>query len=353
MKQYNVGIVGFGGMANYHAKHLIKLSERLVVRGCFDIREIRQQAAIEAGYIAYPSFEAMLQDEMIEVVLVATPNDVHKSFCIQALQAHKHVVCEKPVTLNTQELKDILTVADETGYVFMVHQNRRWDEDFLTMKQIYDEKLIGDCFEIESRVQGANGIPGDWRHEKQYGGGMVLDWGVHLFDQVLAMIDSKITSVYSTQSIILGNDVDDGFQTIMTFENGVKATIEVGTTNFIQLPRWYVKGTEGTAILKNWDLEGHMVMRNHEGDYAAPKAIKAGQGLTKTMAPPSEKSTLTKDLPKVESNWTSFYENFVAVIENKEEPRIKNEQVLRVMNLIDTVFESIETNQVMKDFDLW
>ena len=76
----------------------------------------------------------------------------------------------------------------------MVHQNRRWDEDFLTIKQMYNEKTIGDLFRIESRVHGANGIPGDWRHLEAHGGGS-LDWGVHLLDQVLFMVDSRITSL--------------------------------------------------------------------------------------------------------------------------------------------------------------
>ena len=98
--------------------------------------------------------------------MIATPNDLHKELSIAALKAGKHVVCEKPVALNTAELDEIVAVAQETGNTFMVHQNRRWDPDFLLVRELYRNGQIGDLFQLESRVQGANGIPGDWRHVK-------------------------------------------------------------------------------------------------------------------------------------------------------------------------------------------
>lgn len=117
-----------------------------------------------------------MNDAAVDVVLIATPNDVHKELALQAFAAGKHVICEKPVTLSVSDFKDMVSAADAAGRVLMVHQNRRWDEDFLTIKQMYNEKTIGDLFRIESRVHGANGIPGDWRHLEAHGGGMLLDW---------------------------------------------------------------------------------------------------------------------------------------------------------------------------------
>ena len=78
-----------------------------------------------------------------------------------------------------------------------VHQNRRWDEDYLTIKRIYDEGRLGRVFKIESRVHGSRGIPSDWRNQKAYGGGMVLDWGIHLLDQLLMMVKEPVVSVYA------------------------------------------------------------------------------------------------------------------------------------------------------------
>lgn len=349
---HSVVIVGFGGMGSYHAR-LIKKTTSLKVVGTYDVLEARRMDSIKAGYKAYESYEEVLADPSVEIVLIATPNDVHKEIAIRALQAGKHVICEKPVALSTVEFQEILAAADEAKRVFMVHQNRRWDEDFLTIKRMYDEETIGSLFQIESRVHGANGIPGDWRHIKAQGGGMLLDWGVHLLDQLLFMIDSRITSVSSRLSFILGNDVDDGFEAVLQFENGIKAIVEVGTTNFITLPRWYVKGIEGTGIIEDWSLTGRLVTRNNEGEKIEPKPIRAGVGLTKTMAPPSEGATITKTLPQPSVLSSSFYDNFTAVIEGTAEPIVKNAEVMRVQNLIEAIFEAAERNQVVEDFDIY
>ncbi|MCB7071081.1 Gfo/Idh/MocA family oxidoreductase [Caldifermentibacillus hisashii] len=347
-RTYNLAVVGYGGMGSYHVDHLLKSNPQIHVKGIFDIKQERNDVALSKGLQVYECLDALLSDKSIHIVLIATPNDVHKEIAIKALKAHKHVVCEKPVTIYARDLEEIMTVAEETGQVFMVHQNRRWDEDFLTVKKIYNEKMTGEIFHIESRVHGANGIPGDWRHLKKNGGGMVLDWGVHLLDQLLFMIHSPVTSVYANLSYVLGDEVDDGFQTYLTFANGITALVEVGTTNFISLPRWYLKGTEGTAIIEDWGLNGKIVKQNKDIIASAPKPIKAGQGLTKTMAPPSEEATTMVNLPAASVLSQDFYDNLVSVIEGRTEAIVKNHEVLRVLKLMEIIFESAEKNEVVK-----
>jgi scyllo-inositol 2-dehydrogenase (NADP+) len=337
-------------MGSYHSK-LISGNSRLEVTGTFDLLEDRRKASVEAGYTSYASFDQVLADPTVEIVLIATPNDVHKDIAIRALRAGKHVICEKPVAMNSQEFEEIIAVSKETGRTIMVNQNRRWDEDFLVIKEMHAKGTIGELFQIESRVHGANGIPGDWRHLEAHGGGMLLDWGVHLLDQLLFLIDSKISSVSSRLSFILGDEVDDGFEAYLQFENGVTATIEVGTTNFIQLPRWYVKGIEGTAIIEDWSLTGRVVTRNHESVKVEPKPIQAGVGLTKTMAPPSEGATITEALPAPYTMSSGFYDNFADVIEGAAAPIVKNTEALRVLKLIEAIFESSRTKQAVTGFD--
>ncbi|SDK53826.1 Predicted dehydrogenase [Paenibacillus sp. OK060] len=343
---YNIAIVGFGGMGSYHCQ-LIEPVSQISVIGVYDTVEYRMELGKEAGYKTYASLDAVLTDELVDIVLIATPNDVHKDIAIQALQAGKHVICEKPVTITSKDFNDIVKVANEEKRVFTVHQNRRWDEDFRTAKDIIDKKTLGELFHLESRVQGANGIPGDWRQLKDYGGGMLLDWGVHLLDQLLRITDSQIESVAANLSYILGTEVDDGFTSYITFKDGLTALIEVGTTNYVKLPRWYLKGTEGTAVIRDWDLSGEIITRNPDVAHIEPKPIKAGQGLTKTMAPPSEQSTLKFAIEKPDLEEQSFYENFVSVLEGKSEIAIKNDEVHRVLVLIETIFEAAVTKSVI------
>lgn len=339
MSAINFAVIGYGGMGAYHVHNILpNENERIHIVGTYDINEERQAISQEKGHKIFKSYDEVLADETIEAVLIATPNDLHKELSIAALRAGKHVVCEKPVALNTAELDEIVAVAQETGNTFMVHQNRRWDPDFLLVRELYRNGQIGDLFQLESRVQGANGIPGDWRHVKKQGGGMLLDWGVHLLDQMLWLIDSPVKDVKADLSFVLGEEVDDGFFALITFENGVKAIVEVGTSNYTQLPRWYIKGTEGTATITDWDLNGEMVQATGSEDVAAPKPVQAGVGLTKTMAPPSELAAKEIPFPKTEADFEPFYKNFYNVVRNGAEPIVKNEEVRAVMQLIERIF---------------
>ncbi|EOI55456.1 Gfo/Idh/MocA family protein [Enterococcus gilvus] len=337
MRPINFAVVGYGGMGSYHVKKIMsKESERINVIGTYDISESQNILSKKDGYIVFDSFQSILDDSNVEAVLIATPNDTHKNLVIQALESGKHVVCEKPVTLNTVEFDDILAVAEKSGKKFIVHHNRRWDPDFLIIQELYQNNQLGDIFQIESRVQGANGIPGDWRHLKKHGGGMVLDWGVHLFDQLLYLIDSPIKKITTDLSFILGDEVDDGFSCAIQFENGVRTVIEVGTTNYTKLPRWYIKGTKGTAKIDDWDLSGEMIVASELQPSTSPKPIQAGVGLTKTMAPPSEEATSKIEFPIINKD-ISFYQNFYDVVRNQSEPIVKNEEVRKVMKLIDFI----------------
>lgn len=348
MKPINFVVVGFGGMGGYHARGLIGDNQFVNTYGTYDIDQKRQEAAKEEGFKVYSSFESVLADEAVEAVLVATPNDSHKQLVIDALRAGKHVVCEKPVMMSVAEFDEVVKVSEETGKVFMTHQNRRWDSDFLIIRDLYKSEEIGSLFQIESRVHGANGIPGDWRHLKIHGGGMLLDWGVHLLDQLLFMVDSPIKSVSADLSYVLGDDCDDGFMTYIIFENGVRAHIEVGTSNFIKLPRWYVKGYKGTGIINDWDLSGELVLQRETDVKHEPTPIQAGQGLTKTMAPPSEEMTERRELPKVMAEFDSFYDNFYQVVRESAEAVVKNPEVRDCLVLIETIFKAAETGETIK-----
>ena len=102
----------------------------------------------------------------------------------------------------------MIAASKRTGSVFTVHQNRRWDEDFRVAEKIAKSGQLGRVFAIQSRVHGSRGIPGDWRNTKAQGGGMVLDWGVHLLDQMNMMMGKMPVSVYATLSNVTNEEVE-------------------------------------------------------------------------------------------------------------------------------------------------
>lgn len=341
MKAINLVTIGYGGMGSYHTHTLVpEVDSAIRVTGVYDIDPARQKVAAEKNLFVYESLAEIWQDSQVEAVLIATPNDSHKDLALAALAAGKHVVCEKPAMMNTAELDEVLAAATRAGKTFMVHQNRRWDPDYLIVRDLYQNQPIGQIVQLESRVHGANGIPGDWRHLAKHGGGMLLDWGVHLIDQILWLVDAPLVDVKVDFSYLLGDEVDDGFVSYLTFENGVRALIEVGTTNFVKLPRWYVKGLQGTAKIDDWDLTGEVVRATNHSTVVAPSPIQAGVGLTKTMAPPAEAATDSLDLPKALAEYPSFYQNFYEVVREAGEPIVKNEQVRQVLQVMEQMLDS-------------
>ncbi len=341
----NVAVVGYGGMGGWHTKKLQEIPEVKLV-GVYDILPARNEAAREAGIHAYDTFEDLLADKNVDVVTVAIPNDVHEEVCIKAMEAGKAVVCEKPVTMSTEILERMIAASNRTGSLFTVHQNRRWDEDFRTAEKIVKSGKLGRVFEIQSRVHGSRGIPGDWRNTKKQGGGMVLDWGVHLLDQMNMMMGKMPVSVYAVLSNVTNEEVDDGFTAMFTYEDGLVFTVEVGTSNFINLPRWYILGLNGTSVIEDWDMNGKTVIATcKEGHDAVP--IVTAAGLTKTMAPRTPETIETLPIEKVSCDIKDYYRNIAAVVNGEAEPIVTHEEQRQLMKLMEAIFESAEQNKVV------
>jgi len=344
--EHRLAIVGFGGMAGWHYD-LIEGIDGLTVAGIWDIKEERREYAASRQIRVYESLEDLLADRSVDLVLIATPNDVHKSIAVKAMEAGKNVVSEKPVTLSSADLQEMIDASRRTGRYLTVHQNRRWDEDFLTVKKVLDQGKLGEVFRIESRVHGSRGIPGDWRQEKEHGGGMVLDWGVHLLDQALLFYPGrKLETVYATLTNVTNQLVDDGFTADLGFEGGVHMLVEVGTSNFINLPRWYVLGADGTAVIEDWGKDIRIV-RALGADEKDVVPVRTAAGLTKTMAPRRDDSIHTEVEAEVKSDIREFYQNVMAVLEGREESRIRMEEVMRVMKLMEAIFTSARERRVV------
>ena len=341
----NWALIGYGGMGAWHVDKLLTLPE-VRVCGIYDIDPERGEVAENRGLFIYPSLEALLSDKKVEFVTIATPNDIHRELAVAAMKAGKHVICEKPVTLSSDDLQAMIDASLTTRRLFTVHQNRRWDEDFLAVKHIFDENTLGRVFNIESRVHGSRGVPGDWRNKKRQGGGMILDWGVHLLDQLLLMLREDVISTYCTVSHVTNDEVDDGFKAILTFASGLTAHVEVGTSNFIELPRWYMQGENGTAIIRDWALNGEIVMvSDWEKRDAVPVVTAAG--LTKTMAPRTEETIKRFPLPKVTSDVRDFYRNVMKAIKGEEDQLVTHTQLMRVMRLMEAMTLSAQRNETV------
>ncbi|MCL2854459.1 MAG: Gfo/Idh/MocA family oxidoreductase [Defluviitaleaceae bacterium] len=320
---YRIGIVGFGSMGHQHFAALLKY-DRAQVIGVFDPCPERVGLAESLGLLAYPSAEALFADPKIDIAIIASTNNLHKDHSINALGAGKHIICEKPATITSTELLEVIDVAQKNGKFFTINQNRRWDKDFLLMKEHIESGLLGRVYTIESRVHNSFGIPKGWRNAKDMGGGMMLDWGVHLIDQILHMTDKVVTNVFCRMNHLHYPDVEDDFKLFLTFCCGLTAQIEVGTNNFAALPRWYVLGKQGTLQVDDWDCRGKIVIQ------------------TQTIQIPGTANA------RSHKYLNAVYSQLLDAIEGAAELKITPHQALRVMRTIEAAFLSSNTKSALE-----
>lgn len=183
---------------------------------------------------------------------------------------------------------------------------------------------------------------GDWRGKKAHGGGMIFNWGIHLIDQMPGIVyGSRIEKVYCRCDHITNDEVDDGFKLDLYWEGGLITRIEVGTTNFISLPRFYIAGVDGTGVVNDWKDDCHLVLcRMWEDKDAAP--VLTAAGFTKTMAPRDARTTHEEIIPRPVADVHDFYRNFSKAIDGESTQIVTHAQLKRSMMLMEAAFRSDE-----------
>lgn len=336
-------IIGLGGMGGWHYEMITAQINEIEIKGAYDIREEVVENIKSKGLYAYSDADEIFSDTEIDIVIIATPNDSHKDYIIRSLKAGKATICEKPVTLGSEELIECIKVSKDTGCLFSVHQNRRWDRDFNIVKSVISSDVVGYPYFIESKVQGSRGSMHGWRGHKLNGGGMLYDWGVHLIDQLLYLIDSPVISVDAHLVKIFSDEVDDNDKIFIRFENGLDAIVEFSTNCFINHPRWHVSCSNGTFTVDDWDCGGKIAKLSGDGAMTWDNDIVyTSAGPTRTMAKRPPETTVQLPLPKVTVDWGDYYQNIVAVLDGNAELIVKPEECLRVMQVIDAAFLSDE-----------
>ena len=344
-----MAIIGMGGMSGWHYANIKKHIKGLTVIGGYDIiPETCKKREKEWGIKIYETPEALYADPTVDLVLIATPNDSHKDYAVACLNAGKNVICEKPVTLSVAELEEIIAAAEKSGKLFSVHQNRRWDKDYMIVKKILADKLLNNPYTIESRVQGSLRLYG-WRAFWPNGGGILLDWGVHLLDQILDLIPDEVVSVYGYTHTLPGGEVDDCFTSTLRFANGCACVVDVSTNSYIVHPRWHISCEDGTAVVQTWECDGKIVKQAdaNEANWT-DHVVYTAAGPTKIMLPRPSETTIEAPLPDPgKEDWTSYYKNIVAVLNGKEELIVTPQQALRVMKVIEAIFQSDRTGEAV------
>lgn len=251
--KFKYAVIGYGFIGRRHVDTLKCFEESDCIAVCD-----RDQRRLEEVKEKYPDMKIFLNaDDMfaaveeLDGVIIAANNNQHKDLVIKAARAGKDIICEKPAAMSVAELDEMIEEVEKAGVNFTVHQQRRYDKDYRSVKECYDKNMVGDVYTVKSSLYGYNGNMHDWHVYKSEGGGMLYDWGVHLIDQILYMIDSRLVSVYADVRNVINKEVDDYFKILLRFENNVTAEIELGTYYLSDRKdwferHWFVGGNKGT-----------------------------------------------------------------------------------------------------------
>lgn len=336
-----IAIIGYGNMGKTHVRNLLTLPDEFEIGSVYDTDPDALRAASQKGLPVASSLQELLDRPDIDICLISVPNKFHRELSVACLAAGKHVICEKPVALNTEELVEILTVARQHDRIFTVDQNRRWDRDFLLIKSCYDRREPDSVIFIDSRVQGSHPLPDNWLSKKEYGGGMLMDWGVHLIDQLLYMIDRPVTQVYAQAVTLPGRECEENVKILLTFSDKETAQIQVDTQCYCRLPRWHVMFENATAVIENIGEAGTLY-RPGPASGVEKDEFKIGSGPSRTMTPSEEISAFPLN-EAVDSDFVkNFYPNVAAAIDKREKLYVQPDQILRVMKVIDAARNSLE-----------
>jgi len=247
------------GIASYGMSGWVFHAPLLHVHQGFDIAVILERTSNRSTerypYVRIvPTYDEMLADPEIELVIVNTPDNLHYEMCLQALEAGKHLVVEKPFTQTSSQADELIAKAKEKGLIISVFQNRRWDSDFLTVKKVIDGKMLGRLVEYEAHFDRFRNYiqENTWKELAEIGTGTIYNLGPHLIDQALVLfgLPSSVTADLRKQRS--GSQVDDAFTLWLNYAD-VKVTLKAGYLVRSPGPRYLLHGTEGSFLKVGYD----------------------------------------------------------------------------------------------------
>lgn len=337
MQELQVGLIGFGMASQVFHAPVISAVPHLrlakIVERHSDLARQQYPAVALVRDVA-----ALLDDQAIELVVIATPNTTHFTLAQQALLANKHVVIDKPFTTTAAEAQHLIDLAAQRQRILSVHHNRRWDGDFLTVQAIIERGWLGSLVEYESHFDRyrSNVKPAAWREEATPGSGIVFDLGSHLIDQahVLFGLPRAVTADIRIQRE--GAKVDDQFELILDY-GSIKVTLKAGMLVREPGPRFALHGSAGSFVKYGLDPQ--------------EAALKRGELPSDQwgLEPPDEWGTLNTQLNglhvygKVETlpgRYQTYYENIYQAIRQQAALLVTPEAARDTIRVIEAALQS-------------
>ncbi len=353
----NIGIIGCGGIAQ--GKHLPSLAKQPLARivAFCDIVEARATEAAEQygaeGAKVYTDYKQLLQDSSIDVIHVCTPNDSHAVISIDALEAGKHVLCEKPMAKTTEEARAMVEAAKRTGKKLSIAYQNRFRDDSLYLKQMVEEGDLGDVYYGKAIALRRRAVPtwGVFLDEEKQGGGPLIDIGTHALDLTLWLMDNyKPKTVLGSTFHKLGPrpnsanafgpwdpekfKVEDSAFGFITMENGAVIALESSWALNVRKfgeAQALLCGTEGGA-----DMSDGLHINGEKNGRLIDSQVDLGSGGVAFYSGEAEDAGAREARMWLEA------------IVNDTEPLVKPEQALVVTQILEAIYESARTGKAIE-----
>lgn len=248
-----VGLVGFGLAGRVFHAPLISSVEGLELAAVVE-RTSDNAAARYPGITTYRTVDELMADTSIKLVVVASPNATHFDIALQALEAAKSIVVDKPVALTSAQISQLDGLAGGVGLQLIPFHNRRWDGDFKTIQTLLQEKMLGQLVHFESNHDRWR--PGStrraWKDEPDQGG-LLLDLGTHLVDQALTLFGLPESIGAEVLRERNGEGANDSFTIRLHYLTGFSATLGANSLSSLPRPRFHLRGTHGNYV--KWGLD--------------------------------------------------------------------------------------------------
>jgi scyllo-inositol 2-dehydrogenase (NADP+) len=284
--------------------------------------------------------EQVCADPDVDLVVLATPSNVHAGLSVQALEAGKNVVTDKVMCLSLAECDRMIAAAEGSGKLLTVFQNRRWDGDFLTLRQLISDGDLGDVKWIEMAWQGF-GPWGGWRGKAAMGGGRFYDLGAHLIDQMCLLFPQPIEVRLLPDAPRLRpgplRHRKRGAR-LRHLRDGRTGVCDLSGMAAISKPRFYAKGDRATFQKFGLDPQENAMKA---GDIDSATEDPANYGRLK--GPDGERTA-----PTLPGRWRNFYENIADVLVRGAAPAVTLPSVRRQIGVMDAALRSAQTGQVVR-----
>ena len=341
----SVGIAGLGRSGwDIHARAFAELADKYRVLAVFDpVEERRLEAVDKFGCKAYSDFDSLTGDDEVELAVIATPSYLHAPQAISALKARKKVVCEKPMATSLAEADDMIETARDTGGLLTIFQNRRYDPDFLELREVIESGKLGRIVLVKISSHSF-GRRWDWQTLRKLGGGELRNNGAHAIDQALQLFGQEEPNVFcDLQRTLTLGDAEDHVKIIL--KGPQSPTIDIEITRACAYPqnRWLVMGTRGGLAGSTSSLKWR---------YFDPNDLPSRQVITESTP---DRSYNWEEIPWKEETWEvsenyvsgrlTFYEELYNTLRHGAPLAVTPESVRRVMWVIEECYESQSGNR--------